>query len=93
MTCTIVNKIVLVYAWYAIAFARLKPPEEVVITMRDSNLTDRLQWTTEAQIKLKKIPFFVRSQAISRIEQLTRSQGLDIVTAEIVEQARLEFGQ
>ena len=65
----------------------------MVIAMPDSNLTDRLQWTTEAQIKLKKIPFFVRSQAISRIEQLTRSQGQDTVTAEIVEQARLEFGQ
>ena len=65
----------------------------MVTTMPDSNLTDRLQWTTEAQIKLKKSPFFVRAQAISRIEQLTRSRGLDIVTAEIVEQARLEFGQ
>lgn len=65
----------------------------MVTTMPDSDLTDHLQWTTEAQIKLKKIPFFVRSQAISRIEQLARSRGQNIVTAEIVEQARLEFGQ
>jgi hypothetical protein len=61
--------------------------------MGDSNLTDALAWTTEAKTKLKKIPFFVRTQAKARIEQLTRAAGQDVVTVEIVEQARLEFGQ
>lgn len=61
--------------------------------MRDSDLTDALEWTPEAKIKLKKIPFFVRSQALARIEQLARAADLDVVTVEIVEQARVEFGQ
>ncbi len=61
--------------------------------MGEFNLTDALEWTNEAKAKLKKIPYFVRSQAKARIEQLTRAAGGEVVTAEIVEQARLEFGQ
>ena len=61
--------------------------------MREFNLTDDLYWTTEAQMKLKKIPFFVRPQARQRIEELTRAANLEEVTADIVEQARSEFGQ
>ncbi len=54
---------------------------------------DRLRWTPEAEAKFKNIPFFVRSQARERIEHLARIANLDRVTPEIVEQARLEFGQ
>ncbi len=54
---------------------------------------DELSWTPEAKAKLKNIPFFVRAQARQRIEQLTRQAGSSTVTAEFVEQARLEFGQ
>lgn len=61
--------------------------------MNESNFTDALQWTSEAKTKLKSIPFFVRSQAKARIEQLARQAEQDIVTADLVEQARLEFGQ
>ena len=61
--------------------------------MRDHDLTDALKWTPEAKIKLRKIPFFVRSQAVARIEQLARAADLEVVTVEIVEQARVEFGQ
>nr|2L09_A Chain A, Asr4154 protein [Nostoc sp. PCC 7120 = FACHB-418] len=52
-----------------------------------------LRWTSEAKTKLKNIPFFARSQAKARIEQLARQAEQDIVTPELVEQARLEFGQ
>lgn len=61
--------------------------------MSNSDFADVLEWTPEAKTKLKNIPFFVRSQARQRIEQLAREAGLDVVTAEIVEQARLDFGQ
>lgn len=61
--------------------------------MSDSNLSDTLKWTPEAQAKLINIPFFVRSQAKARIEQLARNSRLEIVTVELVEQARIEFGQ
>ncbi|MGK7919864.1 MAG: PCP reductase family protein [Trichodesmium sp.] len=61
--------------------------------MTDSNFTNELQWTPEAQAKLKNIPYFVRTQARKRIEELAREAEQEVVTGEIVEQARLEFGQ
>jgi hypothetical protein len=61
--------------------------------MADSDSFDGLTWTTEAKIKYKNIPYFVRSQARQRIEQLAQAAGSDTITAEIVEQARVEFGQ
>lgn len=61
--------------------------------MSDFDFNQTLKWTPEAKKKLKNIPFFVRTQARQRIEALARSADLDVVTAEIVEQARLEFGQ
>ncbi|MBD2251765.1 PCP reductase family protein [Nostoc parmelioides] len=61
--------------------------------MSEYNFTDNLRWTSEAKTKLKNIPFFARSQAKARIEQLARQAQQEIVTPELVEQARLEFGQ
>lgn len=61
--------------------------------MRESDLTDLLQWTSTAEAKLKNIPFFVRSQARQKIEAIARESNLDVVTVELVELARLEFGQ
>ncbi|NCJ08659.1 protochlorophyllide oxidoreductase [Synechococcales cyanobacterium C] len=61
--------------------------------MRESDLTDALQWTPPAAAKLKNIPFFARAQARQRIEALARSAKLEEVTVDLVEQARLEFGQ
>lgn len=43
--------------------------------------------------KAKKIPFFVRPQATMRVQHLARAAGVEVVTVELVEQARLEFGQ
>jgi hypothetical protein len=50
-------------------------------------------WTADAQAKLKNIPFFVRAQARKRIEDVARAQAVDEVTADLVEQVRLELGQ
>ncbi len=52
-----------------------------------------LTWTPEAQAKLKNIPYFARSQARQRIEEIAYANDNTIVTADIVEQARIEFGQ
>jgi hypothetical protein len=54
---------------------------------------ETLTWTPEAQAKLRNIPYFVRSQARQRIEEITYANDTNIVTADIVEQARIEFGQ
>lgn len=61
--------------------------------MNSSDFTGALQWTPEAKIKLRNIPFFVRIQARKRIEQIAQEAYLEVVTVEIVEQARAEFGQ
>ena len=54
---------------------------------------ESLPWSPEARQKLKNIPYFARVQARQRIEQLAREADLDEVTVDLVEQARLEFGQ
>lgn len=61
--------------------------------MSSSDFRDTLAWTPEAKAKLKNIPYFARSQARQRIEQLAREADSDVVTVELVEQARAEFGQ
>lgn len=59
----------------------------------DLDSPETLTWTQEAKAKLKNIPYFVRTQARHRIEEITIQSGTDVVTAEIVERARIEFGQ
>jgi hypothetical protein len=61
--------------------------------MSDSDLSDFVRWTPEAQDMLKRIPFFVRSQARQRIEALARRAGTEVITAEFVEKVRTEIGQ
>ncbi|MBD2448820.1 PCP reductase family protein [Nostoc sp. FACHB-152] len=61
--------------------------------MSESDFIETLRWTSEAKAKLKNIPFFARTQAKARIEQLARQAQQDVVTGDLVEQARLEFGQ
>ena len=61
--------------------------------MKDFDVTDELYWTPQAQAKLRMIPFFVRPQARQRIEAMARAAELEEITAEIVQQARVEFGQ
>jgi Spy/CpxP family protein refolding chaperone len=61
--------------------------------MSESNFIDVLRWTEEAKAKLKNIPYFARAQAKARIEQLARQAEQEVVAGELVEQARLEFGQ
>lgn len=56
-------------------------------------MNEEFKWTPEAKAKLRNIPYFVRTQARQRIEQLAREAETEIVTVEIVEQARSEFGQ
>jgi len=51
-----------------------------------------LKWTPQAQAKLKNIPFFVRSQARQRVEEMAYANHSEVVTAEMVEEARQKFG-
>jgi Proto-chlorophyllide reductase 57 kD subunit len=59
----------------------------------DFHLTDELHWTPEAEAKLKNVPFFARSQARQRVEEMARASEITVVTPELVEQVRLTVGQ
>jgi hypothetical protein len=61
--------------------------------MSNDDFLDDRPWTPEAKAKLQKIPYFVRSQARKRIEQLAREADFEEITVELVEKARVEFGQ
>jgi hypothetical protein len=61
--------------------------------MAEPDYLETPTWTREAKVKLRNIPYFVRTQARQRIEQLARESNLDEITADLVEQARMEFGQ
>lgn len=63
------------------------------LMMSNDEFLDDLRWMPEAKAKLKNIPYFARSQARKRIEQLAREADQEVVTVELVEKARLEFGQ
>ncbi len=51
-----------------------------------------MNWTTEAEAKLKEIPFFVRSAARKKIEKLAQEMGANEITPEIYAQAKSKFG-
>ena len=61
--------------------------------MYEFHLTDELRWTPEAEAKLKNIPFFARTQARQRIEEMARASNIEVITNKLVEKARLEIGQ
>jgi hypothetical protein len=51
-----------------------------------------MNWTTEAEAKLKEIPFFVRPAARKKIEKLAQEMGAAEITPEIYDQAKSKFG-
>lgn len=55
-------------------------------------MSNSLEWTAEAEARLKEIPFFVRPAARKKIERLAQEMGANQITAEIYEQAKQKFG-
>ncbi|MGI0494698.1 PCP reductase family protein [Alkalinema pantanalense CENA528] len=51
-----------------------------------------MEWTAEAEAKLKEIPFFVRPAARKKIEKLAEDMGATQITAAIYDQAKAKFG-
>jgi len=51
-----------------------------------------VEWTAEAEARLKEIPFFVRPAARKKIEKLAREVGATQITIEVYEQAKKKFG-
>lgn len=55
-------------------------------------MSDAVQWTAEAEARLKEIPFFVRPAARKKIEKFAQAAGATQITVEIYEQAKQQFG-
>jgi hypothetical protein len=55
-------------------------------------MSGSIEWTTEAEAKLKEIPFFVRPAARKKIEKLALEMGATQITVEIYDQAKQKFG-
>ena len=52
-----------------------------------------MNWTAEAETRLREVPFFVRPAVRRRIEKLAAEAGLEEVDAAMYERARAAFGQ
>jgi hypothetical protein len=53
---------------------------------------DFMEWTAEAEARLKEIPFFVRPAARKKIEKFAQELGISQITIEVYEQAKQKFG-
>ncbi|MBM0742089.1 PCP reductase family protein [Phormidium sp. CLA17] len=56
-------------------------------------MSDAIQWTSEAEARLKEIPFFVRPAARKKIEKFAGERGITEITVEVYEQAKQKFGE
>ena len=52
-----------------------------------------MNWSADAEAKLKEIPFFVRPAVRKRIEALAAEGGLDGIDLAFFEDAKARFGQ
>lgn len=55
-------------------------------------MSDSIEWTAEAEARLKEIPFFVRPAARKKIEKFAQESGVTQITIEVYEQAKQRFG-
>ena len=51
-----------------------------------------MEWTPEAQARLKEIPFFVRPAARKKIEKFAQEQNIEQITEAVYEAAKQQFG-
>jgi hypothetical protein len=51
-----------------------------------------MDWTAEAEARLKEIPFFVRPAARKKIEKFAQDQGITQITEAVYEDAKKQFG-
>jgi mRNA-degrading endonuclease RelE of RelBE toxin-antitoxin system len=58
-----------------------------------ANQPNAVEWTPEAEAKLKEIPFFVRPAARKKIEKFAQEAGQTTITVEVYQQAKQQFGQ
>ena len=52
-----------------------------------------MNWTSEAQTRLKEVPFFVRPAVRKRIEAMAGESGREAIDLAFYEDAKARFGQ
>ena len=52
-----------------------------------------MNWSAEAETKLKEVPFFVRPAVRKSIEALARESSLEAIDLAFYEEAKSRFGQ
>ena len=52
-----------------------------------------MNWSADAEAKLKEVPFFVRPAVRKRIEAMAGESGLDSIDLSFFEDAKARFGQ
>lgn len=55
-------------------------------------MSNSVEWTAEAEARLKEIPFFVRPAARKKIEKFAQESGILQISVEVYEQAKQKFG-
>jgi hypothetical protein len=54
-------------------------------------MSEAIKWTTEAEDKLKEIPFFVRPFARKKIETYAGENSIFVITLEVYELVKQQF--
>jgi len=54
-------------------------------------MSEPVNWSAEAEARLKEIPFFVRPAARKKIEKFAKEAGLTEITEAVYEQAKQKF--
>jgi light-independent protochlorophyllide reductase subunit B len=52
-----------------------------------------LQWSSDGESELKKIPFFVRAKARRNTERYAQERGVRTITVETLYEAKAHFGR
>lgn len=55
-------------------------------------MSNSIEWTSDAEARLKEIPFFVRPAARKKIEKFAQDLGATQITVDVYEQAKQQFG-
>jgi len=66
--------------------------KETVLSLKRTPMSSAIEWTSEAEARLKEIPFFVRPAARKKIEKFAQESGITQITVEVYEQAKQQFG-
>jgi hypothetical protein len=53
---------------------------------------DNLVWTEEAQIRIKKVPFFVRNMAKKTVTNFALEKGVTLIDAKLMDEVREKVG-